>query len=80
MNAEEAKRKSLQNQKKNEAFQHAIHWTDDNIKTATEKGKRQCVLVCNDHRIKSTVIQHYREKGFEVGQFKPPQITYYLRW
>lgn len=80
MNADEARKQSIKNQNKNEEIRKAIKSTDEDMQRAISKGKRECVLRWRKANTISTLVQHYEEKGFKVGQFKPPQITYYIRW
>ena len=79
--AEEAKKQSIKNKKQNNKLQEAIKYTDQNIEKAISNGERECVMAwigtgADPYDVKI----HYEERGFKVGQFKPPQLTYYLRW
>lgn len=80
MNANEARQKSIENQKKNDSIQKGIKWTNEDISKAINNGKRECVLRWNKGSEIETVKKHFEELGYKVGQFKPPQTTYYVRW
>ena len=80
ISANKAKQMSIKNQKKNNAIQQSIKWTDNNIEKAIKNGKRECVLVWDGADNIETIKRHFEELGYKVGQFKPPQITFYVRW
>lgn len=80
MSANEAKQMSIKNQKKNNGIQQSIKWTDDEIEKAIKNGKRECVLRWDKADNIETIKRHFEELGYKVGQFKPPQTTFYVRW
>lgn len=80
MNANEARQKSIENQMKNDSIQQGIEWTNQEISKAINAGRRECVLNWNKRSEIETVKRHFEELGYKVGQFKPPQTTFYVRW
>lgn len=78
MRADEARRLSIENQKKNEEFQQFIKYTEDDIKSAIENGRRKAVLSLT-YNLKESLINHWESLGYRVIR-EPPKTTYYVVW
>lgn len=78
MRAEEARRLSVENQKRNDEFQKFIRYTENDIKQAIENGRRKAVLFLN-YSLRESLINYWESMGYRVIR-EPPKTTYYVVW